>query len=360
MTGRRARWCAGAMVVGSLAFVAQGGAQVPPSPPETPPEHGFYLGVKAGEVFPGDEGRRTTAQSFGAAPEVREGLRLRVLRGEEAIIDATAPYKSELGNSGWAQVDSPAELQTGDRVEYYVPPSAEVAEQVVIWDGRPTLESCALGTTTTGGAANPRTEKLYLAVRPVAGGSDESWSTATQGETWTGTGSRPLAAGDLLMMNAIYQHDPTFSVTRSEYRRAGECRPPEAPGEGLVVFDGHDGLLEDLEGTDVAQEGATVEVQVGCEADSAIACTGPVKIDTVGRYATASAKRKKIRLASRKVSVAPGASRVVRLKVRKAGRRLIARKRRVAALVTAASKDPSGATRATDRRLTLKAKKRRR
>jgi hypothetical protein len=349
------------MVVGSLAFVAQGGAQTPPAPPSEEPQHGFYLGVRAGEAFPGDEQRRTMAQSFGAAPSVREGLRLRVLRGEEAVIDATVPYQTRFGDSGWAQVDSPAELQTGDRVEYYVPPTAEVAEQVVIWDGRPTLESCALGSTTAGGAANPRTERLYLAVRPAAGGSDESWSTATQGETWTGTSpSRPLAPGDLLMMNAIYQHDPTFSVTRSENRRAGECRPPEAPGEGLVVFDGHDGLLEDLEGSDVAQEGATVEVQVGCEAESAIACTGPVKIDTVSRYATASAKRKKIRLASRKVSVAPGATRVVRLKVRKAGRRLIDRKRRVAARVTAASKDPSGATRATDRRLTLKAKKRRR
>ena len=49
----------------------------------------------------------------------------------------------------------------------------------------------------------------------------------------------------------------------------------------------------------------------------------------------------------------------MRLKVRKAGRRLIDKRRRVAVRVTAASQDPSGATRATGRKLTLKAARRR-
>lgn len=286
---------------------------------------------------------------------MREGLRLRVLRGEEELVDATGAYQNQYGDSGWSEVNSPVELQTGDRVEYYVPPAALVAQQVVIWDGRPSLDSCDVGSTTIGGRANPRTERLYVTVRSATGGSDGSTSVATQGESWTATPPRPLADGDLVMMSSIYQHDPTFSVTRAENVRAGQCRPPEAPGEGLVVFDGHDGLLEDLDPTDVAQQGATVRVRVGCEAESAIACTGPVRVDTVGRYATASAKREKLRLASGKVSVVPGTTRVVRLKVRKAGRRLIDRRRRVAALVTAASKDPSGATRATGRSLDAEA-----
>ncbi len=357
MTSRRARRWTCAIVAGSLAFAVEGGAQEPPPGPGQPApyEHAFYLGVRAGEPFPGDEARRTSAQAFGSAPDVREGMRLRVLRGEEELVDATAGYQTKYGNSGWSEVNSPVELQTGDRVEYYVPPAATVAEQVVVWDGRPSLDSCDVGSTTVGGRANPRTEQLHVAVRPASGGQDESWNVATQGESWTGTSSRALAAGDLVMMASVYQHDPSFSVTRSESLRAGDCRPPDTPGEGLVVFDGHDGLLEDLEGTDVTQQGTAVEVLVGCEAESAIACTGPVQVDTVGRYATTSAKRKKLRLASRKVSVTPGKTRVVRLKLRKSGRGLLQRRRRVAARVTAASKDPSGATRATDRKLTLKA-----
>jgi len=145
---------------GIMAFAVEGGAQEPtPPPPEQPaiPEHGFYLGVKAGEPFPGDEARRITAQAFGSA--------------------------------------------------------AEVAEQVVVWDGRPSLESCDVGSTTLGGRANPRTERLCVTVRPASGGQDESWDVATQGESWTGMSSRALAGGDLVMMASIYQHDPTFSVT---------------------------------------------------------------------------------------------------------------------------------------------------
>jgi hypothetical protein len=94
-------------------------------------------------------------------------MRLRVLRGEVELVDATGAYKTMYGDSGWSEVNSPVELQTGDRAEYYVPPAAEVAEQVVVWDGRPSLESCDVGSTTLGGRANPRTERLYVTVRPA-------------------------------------------------------------------------------------------------------------------------------------------------------------------------------------------------
>jgi hypothetical protein len=37
----------------------------------------------------------------------------------------------------------------------------------VVWDGRPSLESCDVGRTTLGGRASPRTEWLYVTVRPA-------------------------------------------------------------------------------------------------------------------------------------------------------------------------------------------------
>jgi hypothetical protein len=44
-------------------------------------------------------------------------MRLRVLRGEEELVDATGAYKTMYGDSGWSEVNSPVELQTGDRAE---------------------------------------------------------------------------------------------------------------------------------------------------------------------------------------------------------------------------------------------------
>jgi hypothetical protein len=236
---------------------------------------------------------------------------------------------------------------------------------VIVWDARPTLESCDVGSWAVGGKAHPAGMRLLYASlqRPAAGPysypTSESAAVVQGGVRWTGTFRAPIRAGDQIDMNAIFEPEPDMSISRSERAMAGQCRPP-ADGPAFKVFGGRDGLLGRLKRADLRQRSTTVRVRVGCVAQSATACRGRLDMDTVKRFATASAKRKRVALSSAKLELAPGRSTWVRLKIRSAGKRLLHRRKKLDAAVTAMSRDPSGRRLSTTKQLTLKGIRRRR
>jgi hypothetical protein len=314
----------------------------------------------------GDASARTFAQVYGTVDEVSGRLRLRVVRDEEEVEnhvgDFTA-YQFSPG-TGSSNAVTPVELLSGDRVELYVPIWATIPTKVIVWDARPTLETCEIGSWAVGGRAHPAGMRLlyasvhHPAASPYSFPMSESASVVQGGVRWTGTFRQPIGPGDKVSMDAIFEPEPNMSISRSEHAKAGECRPP-ADSPAFKVFGGHDGLLSRLKRADMRQRSTTVRVRVACVAQSATQCRGRLNMDTVKRFATASAKRKKVALSAAKLDLAPGRSAWVRLKIRAAGKRLLHRRKKLEAAVTATTRDPSGRRLATSRALTLKGVRRR-
>jgi hypothetical protein len=155
----------------------------------------------------------------------------------------------------------------------------------------------------------------------------------------------------MVEMAAIYSPVEHMSVSRGAHMVAGTCAPAP-PSPGFLSFTGWDGAVE---GLTAAQRRSGVTVRVRCAAASGIPCRGRTRVRTARRYARAGGKRARVTFAGSAVSLAPGTSRVVRLKLRKAGRRLIDKQRRVKAEVTAVTTDPSGAPIAKTLPLVLRA-----
>ena len=354
MVGRvRRGWCLGMGAAAAIcvALAASEGAAA----------EGYFISSSVGGAS-----ARTFAQVYGTVDEVSGRLRLRVVRDEEEVENHVGDFTAYQFQPGMGSSNAVTrlELVSGDRVELYVPIWSTIPRKVIVWDARPTLESCDVGSWAVGGKAHPAGMRLLYASANHPAASPYSYPTSDSarvvqgGVRWTGTFGRPIGAGDTISMDAIFEPEPNMSIARSEYAKAGECRPP-ADSPAFKVFGGHDGLLSRLKRADMRQRSTTVRVRVGCVAQSATQCRGRLNMDTVKRFATASAKRKRVALSSAKLDLAPGRSTWVRLKIRPAGKRLLHRRKKLEAAVTATTRDPSGRRLSTTRGLTLKGIRRR-
>lgn len=320
-------------------------------------EVGYWVSSSVGGNDP-----RTYVQTYATNGEITQRMRLRILRGGHVIEDKVGTFVAfPTPGQSMADVRSSVELLTDDRVEWYYPEWAIVPAKVVIWDARPTLESCAIGSYAAAGRAHPSTRYLSVGAQrppesPYGYSTSESGRVTTSGEFWTALFPRPLVPSDVVSMHAVHEPEPNLSVARSEYAAAGTCAP-KPKGRGFIAFSGLDGALRRLARRDVRQRAATIRVRVTCLAESRIPCLGGTRVETVKRYAVASAVRKRVRLASAKLDLAPGKSKVVKLKIRRPGKRLLDRRRRLAATVALTSRDPAGDPLGSARTVTLKAVK---
>jgi hypothetical protein len=108
-----------------------------------------------------------------------------------------------------------------------------------------------------------------------------------------------------------------------------------------------------------ASKGGTVGLPISCPADSIDPCAGSVTLATAGKVLVAKKKARKrtLKLGSHKFNVAPGASSVVKVKLTSAGRKTLARTRRLGAKATFKMTNRAGKTSVTVKRVTLHAPK---
>ena len=282
--------------------------------------------------------------------------RMRISRGGTVLDDRTGEVQG-----GWLVViNSDVVLAPGDRVEIFYPASAAEPSRDLVWDGRPTLDSCAVGATTVGGtqdvgpftvngADHPGTFiQSVLAERPAPSGAyNAAAATVTQaGEAWTGMFGGPLLAGDVVVFAAHYRVDPAFTITRHVRAAAGTCATdPAAPApvSAEPAVPSLDGALRRLRKRDVVQRKSTVRVRVGCRAASRIACRGRAVLARAGKT-----------VRSRRLSLRPGRSTLIELQLTRRVVRQLAHKSALRARVVASSSDPAGKRLATSRALLLR------
>jgi len=308
----------------------------------------------------------------GTTAEVPGPIRLVVRRGGSPVLDKTGSYDTFSGRAG-SEAFADFLPAVGDVIEIYNPAGAQAPARTYNYTGRPSLESCPVGSRTATGRVDPNTVVRGSAFRPSAQSGDPNRNNrgfVTQnGESYTLTLQRPVAAGDILSVSGFRQVDADFDYFQSVQRGAGECVPlvvpvvqptPAQPATGL------DGVVNPLRKRDVKQgkNGRIIKVRVRCNAASTIRCRGQVGAQTVRRFAkltaVSSAKKKakkRVTLATKKFSVAPGKSKTVTLKLKKSAYRLLKRQRRLKTRITVVSKDKAGKRLATTRTLTLKYKK---
>ncbi len=310
----------------------------------------YLLQIGTGRFIPGNTAVQVSAP--GGTPPGTPGntldapARMRISRAGLVLDDRTADVQA-----GWfIHLSSDVVLARGDRVEIFYPASAELPSRDLTWDGRPTLDSCAIGSTTVEGtqnvnaltvrgAAAPGTFIQYALVERPPGPADVAAITQA-GEVWTGVFGRPLLAGDVVDFVAHSKVDPAFGITHHVQAAAGSCAtdPPEVP-----VYDLPDGVLHRLQKRDVEQRDLTVRVRVRCEQESRIACRGRAVLARAGKTVRA-----------RKLSVAPGKSSLVKLKLTRRVARQLERRKRLKARVLATTSDAAGKRLVTSRALTLK------
>jgi trimeric autotransporter adhesin len=101
------------------------------------------------------------------------------------------------------------------------------------------------------------------------------------------------------------------------------------------------------------------KVKITLQCTGAGPCDGKATLETVGAFA--SAKKKRLKLASKKFSIKGGAKKKVTLKLSRKGKRLLARKRKLRVRLRVSAKDATGASAKASKKLTLKrAKKKKR
>jgi hypothetical protein len=98
---------------------------------------------------------------------------------------------------------------------------------------------------------------------------------------------------------------------------------------------------------------------VNCPAGSATACTGRLSLVS-DPVVAAAAKRKRLRLGSKRFRVAAGKTKKVKIKVSRKGRKTIAKRHKLRAKLTITSKDASAAAKPKTVRVTLKPRRRKR
>jgi hypothetical protein len=331
-------------------------------------------GVTAADVVRGG--------TSGTAAEVPGPVRMLVIRGGTVVVDKTGYYDQyTIGNQTNANSQAEADFnaQPGDTVQLFNPSTAATpAKSVTI--GRPTIDSCPVGSATfTGKRAGVATGSSWdyaYSFRPgLASGDPNRNNSATitgAGDDYVATLQRPLANGDLVYFSSDRMHDADTYTDRAIGRTAGTCAPPPPAPPVVVVPPVFNGIFAPLAKRDVKQSlnPFVVLVTIRCSALSKAPCAGNLLASTVKKFAssssvdaTAAAKKKKARkkvlqLAKKSFSVAPGKTAVIKLKLTKQGQRLLKHQRKLVIRVSSVAKDAAtGASRTTSRTITLKAKK---
>jgi hypothetical protein len=317
----------------------------------------------------------TDAFVFGTAADVRGPMRVVIRRNGTVVRDETGDYETFSGQA-FSEVFFDALPAVGDLVELYNPGSSSTPAKTYTYTGRPSMISCPVGGRQIIGKNDPGTIISRAgAQRPSAQSGDPNRSnpgTVKQsGDDYTVTLQRNLAAGDRVFVSASRQVGANFRYFRSTSRDAGECAPESG---GPVTTNTTtttttvqsssplNGVVKPLAKRDVKQgkNPRVVKVRVTCDATSTIPCAGTIGAQTVRRFArlsaAASAKRKRVTLATKRFSVAPGKTKVVTLKLKTPAYRLLKRQRRLKVRVSVVTKDSAGRRLATSRTLTLKYK----
>jgi len=287
----------------------------------------------------------TSASVFGSASDVHN-IRLVIRRNGNPVASAIG-QRSEFGTNAFASAGTDVPQEIGDQLEIYNPSTASSPAKSITFTGKPSLDSCPIGSKTFGGRIDPGTTINFAgAFSPSAGSGDPNASnpgTAKQnGSTYTVTLQRALKRGDSVFVSASRQIEANFTYNASRSADAGSCTTPPAPGGGTTTpgpttttVTPLNGVVEPLDKSDVKQEknGKTVDVRVTCSAASTIPCSGTAGVQTVRRFANVSAvasakkkaKPKRVTLATKKFTVAPGATKTIKLKLKKPAMRLLRR-----------------------------------
>jgi hypothetical protein len=313
---------------------------------------------------------------YGSKADVAGASRLVIRRGGAIVADKTGDY-NQYGSSGYSEAFIDTLPAVGDVLEIYNPASASSPARTYNYTGRPTLDSCPVGSRTVTGTVDPNTSFRVGAFRPSAQSGDPTRSNpgvVTQsGQNYTATLARPLASGDIVSASGNREVDQHFTYGNTVQREAGACAPASPPAPVTVtpaqpVTTVLDGVVDPLRKSDVRQgkNPRLINVRIRCDAASTIPCKGTAAAQTVRRFAKLTAvssakkkkaKKKRITLAAKKFSVAPGQAKTVKLKLSKAGFRLLKHKRSLKVRVSVVTKDSAGKRLAVTRTLTLKYKK---
>lgn len=314
------------------------------------------------------------AFASGTPAEVPGPMRLVVRRAGAVVVNETGRYSTGTGFA-FSSVESETRLALGDVVELYNPGTASSPSKTYTYTGRPSLDSCPVGGNKITGKVDPATFLHAGAFRPGAQSGDPNRNNpgvvVQSGDNYTATLQRNLAAGDVVFISGERQIDANFSVFRSESQDAGKCVPKATPAPPATtppkpVVNPLDGVIEPLRKRDVKQgkNPAIINVRVTCSSASSIPCAGTVGAQTVRRFGQLSAftsakkkaKKKRVTLATKKFTLAPGKTKVVKLRLKKPALRLLKRQRSLKVRVSVVTKDAAGKRLATSRTLTLKYK----
>jgi hypothetical protein len=175
----------------------------------------------------------------------------------------------------------------------------------------------------------------HFVLPPGGGGGDGGWLV---GATW----DRKLEAVPL--------RDATPNSSCGSGSTTGGPPPPPGPGAPRVY----------LRGSFRVKPNGSFSFRFGCPAGGA-RCTGTVTVTVVIRFRSTArtAKASASRIATARIGVAPGRVAAVRVRINRAGRKLLARHHTVHATITVASRVGTGAVSRTRRRVNLTLARRR-
>jgi hypothetical protein len=100
---------------------------------------------------------------------------------------------------------------------------------------------------------------------------------------------------------------------------------------------------------------AAFKVKVGCDDRSITPCGVAVTAKTANAVTAAAKKAKKLVVARAKATIAPGKTKTVKLKLSKAGRKVLKRTGKLALRITASSTRSDGSKRTANTKLTMRA-----
>lgn len=331
-------------------------------------------------------GGSVNGSASGTPAELTGPVRIVVIRGDTVMAEATGTYDIDTPEGQPSAARSSADMsfntRPGDTVQLFYPASDTTPVRATSISGL-TIASCAVGASSFRGKRDGVPTGLSS---DYAGGFRVSTGPGDPGQNnagtisgdadYTATLERPLGAYDLVYFGSTRYPDADFAVSRELDRTVSECAPmaqpaPQPAPPVVTIPPVFNGILYSLTKPGVTQSSNpfVISVAINCSILSKLPCVGQLTATSLRRFATGSAvgistvaektaKPKVLQLARKSFSVAPGAAKIVKLKLTKQGQRLLKRQRTLAIRVSSGSRHPTtGLPSTTSRTIKLKAKK---
>jgi hypothetical protein len=242
--------------------------------------------------------------------------------------------------------------QAGDVVKVFQPADSTTPAATLALDGRPALDRvCAGATFFTGlqtAAGVIQMGRTYNPFSNRSGDTNFGIVSRTGTDTFRVQLQRAARLGERAV--AIQQlNTGNAQVVSSVNRLVEDCTqlPAPLPTDALASF----------RKKDVKPLSTGVQVKVACSKLSTIPCAGAATLTTGSNAATAA----KVKLVGTKAfTIAPGKSKRVTVKLKKAALKTLRKKRKLTVLLTVATKNQAGAILTQTTKVTLRIKKKKR